>query len=77
MLDITVDLVLSLFSVLILSKCYFNFIIVIISMFIVSLFCCHVIQCLRHVTISLLLGSMFEIVCVGVCMDGCACVSAF
>lgn len=37
-LDITVDLLLSLFSVLLLSKCFFKVIIVIIYMYIVSPF---------------------------------------
>lgn len=37
-LDITVDLALSLFSVFILPKCYFKVIIVIISMYVVSPF---------------------------------------
>lgn len=64
---------LSLFSVLILSK--WNVILKLLSLYLCIWYCCcHAIQCLRHVTISLLLGSMFEIerVCARVCV--CICI---
>lgn len=63
-------------------KCHFKVIVVITFLYIVSLllvlfcwfFCSHIIQCLRHVTIALLLGSMFEMFA---SVHGDACVSAF
>lgn len=73
---------LSLFSVLILSK--WNAILkLLLSLYLCIwyhccfyFFCRHVIQCLRHVTISLLLGSMFEIlrVCVRAWLCPCICI---
>lgn len=52
---------------------HFKVIIASTPLYIISLyFCCHVIQCLRHVTISLLLGSLIFCVgytCVGVYME--------
>lgn len=62
------------FSMLILSKCYFKVIFVVTVMYMISLlpfFWCYIIQCLRHVTISLLLWSMLKVLCV--CMDVPVC----
>lgn len=53
---------------------HFKVIIASTPLYIISLyFCCHVIQCLRHVTISLLLGSL--IFCMCGCVHGSTCVS--
>ena len=65
---------LSLFSVLILSK--WNVTLRLLSLYLCIWYhcCCHALQCLRHVTISLLLGSMLEIVRVCVCVCVCICI---